>query len=383
MAGYPHYQNLIFAVPLTGRPIPPQVMFAWHSMALPMNYNHMLLSVTGMPIDAAREHFAEDASKVNAKYIFFWDEDVACPPQTIPELIYKMEHHPEAAVIGGVYCLKREPPEPLVFRGNGNGPFWNWKAGEFFEVSGIGMGCTVLRVEALKDLKKPWFKTEFNYKPMLDGIASLESWTEDLWFCQRITDTGKWKIYCDSSLLCTHYQMDFPCKPYNLPPDSYPVKHMAIAKGSKKILDIGSGKNHYQTNEGAVITADFSELHTDYRCDLRKLPFNNNEFDIVFSPAIEQFEPYECEEVLTEWIRVLKPAGELRLVVADFSRVIEKVQSNGMDFKQIFQTRRRNAFTLESIMDEMKRVHLVEIEKAPSDDLHIGVRGKKCTMNIN
>jgi hypothetical protein len=127
--------NLLFGMPMTGRPIPPEVMFAFHSMAMPMNWNYHALQIMGKPVDEARNVFAETARQNNCKYIFTWDEDVACPPQTIPELIYKMEHTPDAAVIGGVYCLKRDPAEPLVFRGNGNGSYWDWKAGEFFEVS--------------------------------------------------------------------------------------------------------------------------------------------------------------------------------------------------------------------------------------------------------
>ena len=348
-------------------------MFAYHAMATPMNYNHYHLQLRGLEVGEARNVFAEHAIASDCKYIFFWDEDVACPPHSIPELVYKMEHHPEAAVIGGVYCLKREPSEPLLFRGNGNGPYWDWKAGEFFEVSGIGMGCTLVRTEVFRDLKKPWFKTEFNYERMLDGTAGLESWTEDLWFCQRITDTEKWKIYADASLLCTHYDMTLPCKGYNLPPDSKPVQHLR-SNGKVKILDLGSGKTPYAPKEGKPVTAGPDErAHPDYRCDLRKLPFGNKEFDIVFSAALEQYDAIETDELLTEWLRVMKDSGELRLVVSDPKWIAREILDGRLDAGEMYSPKRRTGFSLQSLTQKLSR-HGVKSEPVKSDLAHIAVR---------
>lgn len=370
---YPHMNNLLFGMPMTGRPIPPEVMFAFHSMCMPMNWNYSVSQIVGKPIDEARNIFAETAIANECKYIFTWDEDVACPPQTIPELIYKMEHTPDAAVIGGVYCLKRDPAEPLVFRGNGNGSYWDWKAGEFFEVSGLGMGCTMIRTDVFKDLKKPWFKTEFNYSKMLDGNGGVETWTEDLWFCERVNQTNKWKVYCDASLLCSHYDMT-TCKPYKLPEDSHPVQHLSVPRGKLKILDLGSGKTPYQTREGFIVRADSDErTKPDYRCDLRKLPFANGEYDIVFSPALEQYE--ETEEILAEWTRCLKPDGELRLVVCDIEWQAGELIAGRIQPSQMIVGKRVTAFTFESLKKLLSEFK--EIERVKSDPAHIAIRAKR------
>lgn len=372
MTGYPNKTNMLFAMPMTGRPIPPDVMMAFHAMAMPMNFNHYMLQIRGKEVGEARCDFAEHAIANKCKYIFFWDEDVACPPQSVPELVYRMEHDPEIAVCGGIYCLKRRPAEPLVFRGNGNGPYWDWKAGEFFEVTGIGMGCTMVRTEVFKDLKKPWFKTELNYSLMMDGIGGLETWTEDLWFCKRVTDTGKWKIYADASLLCTHYDMT-TCEPFNLPVDSKPVQHMNT-NGGKKILDVGS-LVPYQPKEGTPITAGLTGT-PNYRCDPRKLPFDNGEFDIVFSPVLDHYDSAETEEVLTEWVRVMRDTGELRLVVSDVKWIADQVATGKMEPSALYAERRKTAFTLESLQDALK-VHGLTAKKVKSDMAHIAVRGIK------
>ena len=375
MVGYPHMNNLLFAMPLTGRPIPPDVMFAYHTMVHPMNYNNMVMQIKGQPIDKARNQFAEQAISSNVRYLFFWDEDVACPPQTIPELIYKMEHHPEAAVIGGIYCLKRHPAEPLVFRGNGNGPYWDWKAGEFFEISGIGMGCTMIRVDVFRDLKKPWFSTYHNYKPMMDGESGVEAWSEDLWFCDRVVKTNKWKIYADASLICAHYDMT-TCEGFTLPPDSKPVQHLQVPRGKLKILDLGSGASPYQTREGFIVRADPDEkAKPDYRVDLRKLPFATGEYDIVFSPALEQYE--ETEEILTEWLRCLKSGGELRLVVSDVEWGAKELIAGRIQPIQLYGAKKLAAFTFASLEKILADLEMVEIEKVKSDPAHIAVRAKR------
>jgi hypothetical protein len=337
-----------------------------------MNYNFYHLQLRGMEVGEARNLFAENAIASDCKYIFFWDEDVACPPHSIPELVYKMDRTPDAAAIGGIYCLKREPAEPLVFRGNGNGPFWDWKAGEFFEVSGIGMGCCLVRTEVFKDLKKPWFKTEFNYTRMLDGVAGLESWTEDLWFCQRVTDTGKWKIYADGSLLCTHYDMTYPCKAYNLPADSKPVQHKHNF-GKHKVLDLGSGRNPYETTEGKPVRVDPEErFYPDYRCDLRKLPFGNKEFDVVFSPALENYEAFETDEVLSEWLRVMKDSGELRLVISNPQWIAQEILAGRLAPSEMY-AKRRTGFTFDTLQAKLVEKGL-SAELVKSDPAHIGVR---------
>ena len=59
--GYPHQTTLVWGIPLSGRPLPPRLMFAFHNVLPPMNYNTILLHTLGMPVDAARNYFAEQA----------------------------------------------------------------------------------------------------------------------------------------------------------------------------------------------------------------------------------------------------------------------------------------------------------------------------------
>jgi len=279
-----------------------------------MNTNIRYIQVQGWPIDKAREFFAEKAIEFNCKWLFMMDEDVAVPSYAIRQLVHRLEHDEKAGLAAGIYCQKTNPTEPMVFRGKGGGPYWKWKAGELFECDSIGLGCSLVRVDVFKDLPKPWFKTVDDNDAVLDGVAKLVGWTEDIWFCNRLREAG-WKVLADGGILPDHLDMQNG-KATNLPPDSYPVQHLT-ATGKKKILDLGSGEFPYRTKEGKVVTCDIrEEVLPDYRCDLRRLPFATGEFDIIHSShVLEHFGREEVGTVLDEWVRVLREDGELRFVL--------------------------------------------------------------------
>lgn len=338
MEGFPLSTGLMVAVPLTGRPLPPAFTWAYANLHPPMCYNVIYATnfdqhkaVIPMLVADARNWFCEQAKANKCRYIFFIDEDVTPPPHALRQLIYQAEHHPEAAIIGGIYCHKAEPPMPMVFRGNGAGPYWDWKVGEFFEVTGIGMGCTLLRVDALDKIEKPWFKTVDNMDRFWDGIPQAETWTEDLYICKKLTDAGL-KIYADSIVLAEHWDMK-TIKPTTLPPHCLPLRRAGVQKGDKKIVDLGAGENPYETDEGQVLKVDVrDEVRADYRADLRKLPFATGEFDIVFSShTLEHFSRAEVNEVLDEWIRILKPDGELRLVLPNVEWAADRIKEGIVD----------------------------------------------------
>src|SRR5690606_30903794 len=129
------------------------------------------------------------------------------------------EHDSKLGVVGGVYCAKSNPPYPLVFKEFGAGSYWDWKIGDYFEVCGIGMDATLLRVETLKQMQYPWFKT-VDIDMSIDAINKAESWTEDLYFCDKVTKETNYKIYVDARIICEHYNHN-EHKYVTLPGNSY------------------------------------------------------------------------------------------------------------------------------------------------------------------
>lgn len=288
--------GLVIGLPTLGRPVPLDWAFAFKSLNAPINYNCIFQIVKGQEIGKARQQIAEFAIEKEAKYLFFLGDDVVVPPHTLKQLIYRLDQDESIAVVGGVYCTKCDPSNPLVFRGNGQGCYWDWKIGEFFEVSGMGMDCTLIRVSALADVEKPFFETidKDNY---LDGKAQAEQWTEDLYFFDKLGKT-KWKSYIDASVICEHWDV-YGNRKYGLPSDSLPNRQMGVSK-DKKLLLLGDKDIQVHEREQFHVVRAGSREDSDYRIQRDNLPFAENEFDwtIVTEPG------FQLE--VSEWLRVTK-----------------------------------------------------------------------------
>jgi hypothetical protein len=282
MIKIPHNSGpgIVVGIPTLGRPVNLKWAMALKSMTPPINYNCVFQITEGQAIDVARNNMAKYAIEAGAKYLFFLGDDVVCPGYTLRQLIFRMEQDPTLGVVGGVYCAKCDPPAPLVFRGNGFGSYWDWKIGEYFEVTGLGMDCTLIRVACLADLADPFFKT-VETDQFLDGINNAESWTEDLYFFNKLKETS-WKVMCDSFVMCEHFDI-YTGRVYSLPPDSLPMRRKVSLK-EKKCLVLG--KRDVSMIDDLIdydITTAGPEEGFDYRVSYESLPFDAEQFDKVIA----------------------------------------------------------------------------------------------------
>lgn len=198
------------------------------NLVWPMNTTVAWAPVKGLPRDTARNNIAEETLRLGAPYLWFIDDDVQVPPDAARHLLTTIKQAPDdVMVVGGIYCGKLDPPEPLVYvGGNGTGAHWKWKRGDIFECSGIATGCMLIKTEVFKHIEKPWFR---------DVDGETEGWnvehkaptaylnmTDDLWFCEKIQAAG-FKILADTRVLCSHWDVEND-KVFDLPADSYPMK---------------------------------------------------------------------------------------------------------------------------------------------------------------
>lgn len=65
--------------------------------------------------------------------------------------------------------------------------------------------------------------------------------------------------------------------------------------------------------------------HIDYLCSVDHLPvFADNSVDVIYTcHVLEHFNRMRVPQVLSEWYRVLKPGGVLRVSVPDFAALAE------------------------------------------------------------
>jgi len=85
-----------------------------------------------------------------------------------------------------------------------------------------------------------------------------------------------------------------------------------------KKINLGCGKRNFGPDWIHVDDGDYE--HLDYKCSVKKIPFDDNEIDLIYaSHVLEYFDREEVKVVLKEWNRILKPGGTLRLAVPDFA----------------------------------------------------------------
>lgn len=306
-----HGPGLTIGIPTLGRPVPLQWALAFKSLNPPINYNTNFVILPGMEVGEARNLIAKKSIESDSKYLFFLGDDVEIPNHTLRTMIYRMEQDEKIGVIGGVYCAKADPAYPLVFRENGRGSYWDWKVGEFFPCTGLGMDCTLIRVALLKELAEKGgdlFKTVKSDK-FLDGINSAEEWTEDLFFLNRVVEETSYEIFCDGGVICKHWDV-YAGKSYTLPPDSLPMRQLVVDGSIPKLLDIG-GSLSSSTGFNRVTFGDTDGM--DYRGQVTTLPFDQESYEAVNLPASYLLDTRSIKEILKECVRVLKADGVFKL----------------------------------------------------------------------
>jgi len=214
--------GVLIALACSGRLIPPELVIAMTMQMAPIAMNQTFCCVKGLKVEDAREKLAQIAIEQKAKYLFFVDDDTIPPPQALRKLIYQLQIHPDAKVCGGIYVSKQVPPEPIIGRGQSDGVFWNWKAGEVFEVDWMGAGCMLIDVDVFKHLTPPYFPWQYLAPPETDKISNRGQVGEDISFCWKVREAG-FKILAHGGVLCDHYDASTGIL-HRLPLDSYPLR---------------------------------------------------------------------------------------------------------------------------------------------------------------
>jgi len=159
-------------------------------------------------IAEARTELLEEALSSGMDYVWFLDDDMEFPANTFRRLSY--HNLPFVSALG---FMKKPPFYPTLFKAvSSRDP----KTGEIhesykhildygddlLEVDGIGLFCALIKTEAVKKLRKPWFSS-----PELSAASHIG---EDISFCRRCWEAGV-KIYCDPSIKTGHLDFDNNC----------------------------------------------------------------------------------------------------------------------------------------------------------------------------
>lgn len=188
--------SLLVGLCYSGRPTSVEWGLGLALQTYPTNLKVQFCSVRGKKIDEARNEVSRQAIDLGFEFLLFLDDDVILPPDAVRRLTHTLKAS-GADVAGGIYPTKWLPAEPVVYRGDGRGAFYDWKDGDVFEADAIGTGCMIIRVSILKELEEPWFKWDY-------GVEGGREVSDDIYFCRKLREKG-FKILGDSNVICKHY----------------------------------------------------------------------------------------------------------------------------------------------------------------------------------
>jgi len=224
--------GLVLGLPLCGRAVAPEWAFALRMLDFPTNLSVVYMPCKGKPVDEARELIAADALQQNARYLAFLDDDTIPPQNWVRRAMAILDQFPEAAAVGAIYPTKSDPAEPLVYLEECGGPFWQWKYGEIFRCNSIGTGAMMIRVDALRKIPRPWFRTideGIAEGTKLHGASVCKNLvSDDMYFCRKVNEAGL-VIMADGGSVCGHADVATG-RIHVLPPDSYPFRDERVAR---------------------------------------------------------------------------------------------------------------------------------------------------------
>ncbi len=183
--------KLLIGIPTGGRPTRP-FLDALQRLALPPQIAEAdRLVWTGNFVPAQREMLAREAISRGADLLAMIDDDIIAPPDALVRLAGTLIANPRAALAGALY-YSRDGARPMaVARWHSTdtttAAIPAFRGDRVVAVDGIGFGCVVVRVAALRALAAPYFAAHLYVDVESRTVRQCD---EDYLFCERVRGDG-------------------------------------------------------------------------------------------------------------------------------------------------------------------------------------------------
>jgi hypothetical protein len=143
------HNRILIATPSTGT-VRMEWVLARYGQIIPTNWSHVEL-IQWINSYVPIQYLLPDAENLIAKTVvegdFEWllsiEEDNILPPDAFVKINNYMKDG-TVPIVSGLYFTKSQPPEPILYRGRGNGAYQDWKIGDKVWVDGIPFGFTLI-----------------------------------------------------------------------------------------------------------------------------------------------------------------------------------------------------------------------------------------------
>ena len=183
----------------------------------------------------AQNVIIQSAVEQDYEWVFFLEDDVILPANAFLILNEYMKKG-DIPVVSGLYYLKSQPSEPLVYRGRGNSCYDKFKLGDKVWVDGVPTGCLLIHRSIFKLMwdESPEYTVSMQKVVRKVFETPARVWTDpetntqlcaagtsDLFWCDRIMrekvlERAGWKklakqrypFLVDTNLFCRHIDIN-------------------------------------------------------------------------------------------------------------------------------------------------------------------------------
>lgn len=149
--------------------------------------NSLITTVHGQSPASSRNLIIQQGLDNNCTHIFFMDDDMAIPPDTIIRLLAH-----DKDVVTGLYLMRNYPHFAVAFdeafdNGFNKHLYLTGEKEGLQKITNCGLGCVLIKIEVFKKLTKPWVRL---------GEIIPDGWCDDVGFFNRVREAG-FELYCD------------------------------------------------------------------------------------------------------------------------------------------------------------------------------------------
>ena len=168
--------------------------FIQYLLGLEKPNGHLLTTVHGQSPAEARNVIIKQALQYDCTHVFFMDDDMAFPPDTLMRLL---KH--DLDVVTGLYLMRSYPHFPCIFDeafpdGKCKFAFLSPETKGVIPIVNCGLGAVLIKTEVFKAMKEPWVTL---------GEIDPTGWCDDVAFFNRVRKAG-FKMFCDTDVRVGH-----------------------------------------------------------------------------------------------------------------------------------------------------------------------------------
>lgn len=197
--------KLLIGIPTGGKPTRP-FLDALAVLVLPPAVTEAGRVVwSGNFVAAQREMIAREAIARGADLLLMIDDDIVVPPDALVRLLAALEAEPDAAVAGALY-YSRDGARPMAVtrwssRETTSAAIPPFAGDATAVVDGVGFGCVLIRVAALRALPAPYFAAHVYVE---ESTRTARQCDEDYLLCERLREAG-WRVFLHAGVRVGHY----------------------------------------------------------------------------------------------------------------------------------------------------------------------------------